>query len=644
MSKFSKQDYGELFQPGSIGRLNLKNRLIMAPMGNALADGEGYATEALLSYYRARARGGVGLIITQCVSINRADMMPYSLALYDDSYIPGIKKLVQMIHERDVRVSIQLMHPGMLLVLLPSLPQGMTVKVPGITPMMVADKPYQVVEAADIEQYAEDFAAAAHRAVETGADAVEIHACHGCLLSTFLSPATNRREDQYGGSVDNRTRFTQIVIAAVRQRIGREFPITVRINASDDVPGGVTPEEVVQQAVLLEAAGADAISISAGLEYWSTLMAPPYSAPEGVNLPVTEKVKGKVKVPVITAGKIGLELAAQTVRETRADFIALGRPLLADPELPNKLKNGHIDNIRRCVYCNNCLRSTWRSCSVNPFLFREDMLPLTPSSTPKKVMVAGGGIAGMQAAIFLAERGHRVSLYEKESELGGQWRIASSIPEKNIYSRFTDYLEHRLGQMGIPVNPGVEVTREQVLNVKPDVVVVATGAIPQELDVPGLRLNHVVQANDIIQGKVRVAEQVVVIGSNMLGMELAAMLAGEGKKVILVSRGKLGGRKGPDEKITFRALMRKLVAGGVPIYPNVKILEITPQQLIIEMNAEILSLPAGTIALAIGVEPVSQLADEIEGDVAEVYTVGDCVMPGNAAQATFAAARLAAEI
>jgi len=644
VSNFSRQDYSELFRPGSIGRLNLKNRLIMAPMGNALADDKGYVTEAMLDYYRERARGGVGLIITQFVSINYEDMMPYSLALYDDSHMPGIKRLVQMIHEYDVKVSVQLMHPGMLLVLLPSLPEGMTVKVPAVTPMMTADKPYQVIEAAAIEQYAEEFAAAAHRVVETGADAVEIHACHGCLLSTFLSPATNRRVDEYGGSVENRARFTQRVIAAVRQRIGREFPLTVRINGSDDVPGGVTSDEVVEQAVILNSAGADAVSVSSGLEYWSTLMAPPYSAPEGTNVPVTEKIKDRLATPVIIAGKISPELAVRILKEHKADFTALGRPLLADPQLPNKLRNGRIDDIGRCVYCNNCLRSLWRSCSVNPLLYREDMLPLAPAASPRKVMVAGGGVAGMQAAILLAERGHQVSLYEKESELGGQWRIASSMPEKRIYRHFTDYLKHRLEQMGIPVNLGVKVTREQVLKAKPDAVVVATGAIPQELNVPGLRRNHVVQANDIIQGKVQAADQVVVIGGNMLGMELTALLAEEGKKVILVSHGRLGGRKGPDDKIALRALMRKLVDGGVPIYPNVKILEVTPQKLIIEMNTEIIALPAGTIALAIGVEPVYQLADEITRDIAEVYTVGDCVMPGNAAQATFSAARLAAEI
>jgi len=644
VSNSDKERFSALFQPGNIKGLHLKNRLIMAAMGNSLADDGGYVTRAMLDYYRARARGGVGLIITQFTSVSSDDMMPYSLALYDDKFMPGIRSLVEVIHEEGTKVSIQLMHPGMMLSLLPLLPQGMTVKVPAVTPWMPAEKPYQEVSERDIERYVGDFAEAGRRAREVGADAVELHACHGCLLSTFLSPATNRRTDQYGGSVENRTRFPQMVVAAIRQKVGREFPLTVRINGNEDVEGGITADEVVQQAVILESTGADAISISSSLEYWSTLMAPSYLTPEGINVPIAERVRKVLKVPVITAGRIGPELAAQIVRDGKADFIALGRPLLADAELPNKLRQGRLEDIRQCLYCNNCLRSRWRSCTVNPFLYREAMLPLAPAKSPKRIMVIGGGLAGMQAAVLLAQRGHHVSLHEKNTELGGQWNLASAIPKRQGFAAFTDFLRRSLDRLDVPVALGTEVNRQQVLAVKPDAVVVATGTTPRGLDVPGATCRNVVQANDIIQGKVEAKGRVVVIGGRMLGMEVAALLAQQGKETTLISHSGLGGRRSPDEKITYRALMRRLVELRLPLYLNTTVLEITENSVISRLGDEVLFLPADTVVLAIGVKPVDALIKELQALVPEVYPIGDCVQPGNAAQATFGAARLAAEI
>lgn len=639
-----QHDYSALFQPGNIGKLQLKNRIIMAPMGNALADDNGFVTEAMLYYYRARAKGGAGMITTQCVSISRQDMMPYSLSLHDDSCIPGMKKLVETIHEHDSKACIQLMHPGLLLLLIPSLPKEMTVKIPSLSPLLTGSMPYETLDKAAIQKITNDFAQTAGRAVEAGFDALEVHACHGCLLSTFLSPVTNHREDEYGGTVENRARFTREVITSIRETVGVSFPITVRINASDDVPGGVTPGEVLQQAVIFNDAGIDAISISSGLEYWSTLMAPPYTAPEGVNLAITKEIKNHVSIPVITAGKINPELASNTVSDNTADFIALGRPLLADPELPNKLRSSKIDEIRQCLYCNNCLRTAWRSCSQNAFLFRENLLPLQQTTGVKQVIVVGGGIAGMQAALLLHEKGHRVTLYEKESKTGGQWLIAAAMPGKQTYRHLIDYLRNRLVVNGIPCFIGVDVTPNMILAEKPDVVVIATGAKPQELNLPGMSISNAVQANDVITGKAKVTGRIVVIGSNLLGMEIAAMLAEEGKSVQLVSRGKLGGRKGPDDEILYRALLRKLVEKGVPCYPNVQLLEAIPGTLRIQQEHEILSLPADTIITAIGVVPVVELAEQLQEHQLEVYTIGDCVIPGNASQAIFSAARLAIEL
>jgi 2,4-dienoyl-CoA reductase (NADPH2) len=622
----------------------LDNRLIMAPMGNSLADNDGGTTQGLIDYYRERARGGVGLVITQFASINYDDMMPYSLALYDDKFIPGMRRLVDTIHEYGAKACIQLMHPGMLLLLLRSIPETMTIKVPSFIPHMIKAKSYQEVTEEDIKRYVLDFAEAAYRVKESGADAVELHACHGCLVSTFLSPVTNRRTDRYGGNMENRTRFACEITEMIKEKVGSEFPLTVRINGNDDVDGGVTVEEVVQQSLILESAGADAISISSGLEYWSALMAPAYPLAFGVNVSVAEEVKQAVGVPVIVSGKIDYELADNLVSKGKADFITLGRPLLADPDLSRKLHEGHIGDVHRCLYCNNCLRSMWRSCTVNPFLYREAILPLASAESPKQIMVVGGGLAGMQTAALLAMRGHNASLYEKGPRLGGQWYTASLVPRKQGFISLIDQLEHSLDKYGVPIALNTEVNKEMVMEIRPDVVVVATGAVPMELGIPGANRANVIQANDVLEGKYSVKSRVVVVGGRSLGMEVAILLAEQGKEVNLVSRSALGGKRGPDEKMTYRALMRYLVELRIPMYLNATLLEIVEGSAVLCMADEIFSLPADTVVLAIGVKPVDTLLGEIEGIVPEVYSVGDCVQPGNAAQATFGAARLALEI
>jgi NADPH-dependent 2,4-dienoyl-CoA reductase/sulfur reductase-like enzyme len=524
----------------------------------------------------------------------------------------------------------------------------MSLKTPSITPWLGKDFPRDEIGPADIDRYVEDFAEAARRAKEAGADAVELHASNGCLVSTFLSPVTNRRTDEYGGSVENRARFARRIVERMKEKAGADFPVIVRLNVSDDMAGGVTPDEVIQQARIMESAGADAINVSSGLEYWTTSTIPCYLFPDGPMLPMAERLKQSLNIPVLAAGKISPELGEQIIAEGKADFIALGRPLLGDPELPNKIRAGRAEDVWQCLYCNNCVIVDAEifpgACSVNPFAFREERYPLQRTETPKDIMVVGGGLAGMRVAALLAERGHRVCLYEKNPDLGGQWNIACTTQGKERYASLTDRLRRSLADNGVAVTTGVTVTREMVAQLKPDAVVVATGAVPAALDVPGATAPHVVQSHDVLAGKAQVKGRVVVVGGRFTGMEVAIMLKEQGRDVCLVTQAGLGENGANLEQMTFRSVARRLLDLRVPLYLHSTVLEITDHAVIMTLGDNIFPLEADTVVLAVGMRPDNQLARELDGVVPELHTLGDCVYPRDAAVVALRAAELAARI
>jgi len=637
-------NFQRLFQPGTMGKLTLKNRLIMPAMGVSLADARGGVTDREIGYYAARAKGGVALVTPHYASVSLDSSLPYTMAISDDGQVKNWKALADAVHAGGSKFSIQLMHIGMIFLYSGHVPKGVTIKVPSMTQWLKSTYSYHEVTEDEIEKYIEDFGQGARRAKEAGADAVELHACHGCLVNTFMSPLTNKRKDQYGGNVENRVRFARRILERMRAEVGKDFPVIVRMNASDDIEGGVSIEEAMEQAAILERAGADAISVSSGMEFWTPLGIPAYPFPEGAMMPLVEKIKQAVKVPVIGAGKITPELAVKVLEEGKIDFVAMGRPLLADPELPNKLREGRREDVRDCLYCNNCLRHDTNApaCTVNPFLFRESRYPMRPAAKPKKVMVVGGGLAGMETAIYLAERGHQVTIYEKTGELGGQWVTACASPGKDSYRHLPEYLEKSIKRLKIPVKLNQLVTRETVLKAAPDTVILATGAVPIGLKVPGAEKGHVIQGHDVLGGKAEVKGISAVVGGRFIGMEVAIKLAEEGKPVSIITRGGLGEDGVTLEKFTFQSIANRLIELRVPLYLHATVVEIADKSVIILMNGEIYSVPADTVIFSVGMRSVADLAVQLEGTGIEFHLVGDCVKPRDACEVHTQAAKIAA--
>ncbi len=637
-------NYKLLFQPGNIGTMTLKNRVVMPAMGVSIADAKGGVTDREINYYAARAKGGAALVTPHYASVSADSSLPYCMVISDDGQVKNWKALADAVHAAGAKFSIQLMHIGMIFLYSGFIPSGVTIKVPSMTSWLKNTFQYEEIGEKEIEKYIEDFGQGARRAKEAGADAIELHACHGCLVSTFMSPLTNKRKDDYGGSIENRARFARRIVERMRAIVGKDFPIIVRMNASDDIEGGVSIEEAQEQARILEKAGANAISVSSGMEFWTPQGIPAYPFPEGAMVPLAEKIKQAVKVPVIGAGKITPELAEKVLEQGKMDFVAMGRPLLADSELPNKLREGRRDDVRNCLYCNNCLRieAGSPSCTVNPFLFRESRYPLKPAAKAKKVMVVGGGLAGMETAVLLTERGHRVTIFEKTGELGGQWNTACASPGKGSYKHLTDYLNKSIAKLKIPVKLNQSVTREDILKEAPDTVILATGAVPIGLRVPGADKKHVIQGHDVLAEKVGVKGISVVVGGRFIGMEVAIKLAEQGKPVSIITRGGLGEDGVKLEKFTFQSIANRLIELRVPLYLNATVVEIADKSVIILMNGEIYPVPADTVIFSVGMRSVADLAGQLEGTGIEFHLVGDCVKPRDACEVHTQAAKIAA--
>jgi len=634
----------KLFEPGGIGKMKVKNRIIMAPVGFPLGTTHGYTTERQIAFYEARAKGGVGLIEVT-TAVPGPIWGPRVMTLMDDGQIPSAQRLIRALQAYGVKVSFSVSHPGV------RVSEALEKRPPGTSPELVpvvapsairhplVGHLARALDKDEIGQLIEIFVQAARRGRSAGFDLIRIQASHGYLLHQFLSPRTNKRKDEYGGSVEKRCRFACELIERIRAEVGPDFPILFRMNGEDFLDDGISLDEGVEQARIIADAGVDAIDVTTGpreSHHWQFVT---MYQPSGPVVRSARAIRRAVKVPVSVSGKIDPLLAERILQEGSADFIHLCRPLIADPELPNKAREGRLEEIRPCIYCNQCwgrrilVGDELPCCAVNPGMAREREFKLEPAPRAKKVMVIGGGMAGMEAATTLAQRGHKVSLYEKSDRLGGQWNVLSAYrPEQ---SALVKYMSRELEKAGIKLFLGQEVTCQEVMEVKPDAVVAATGAKPGLPDVPGIDHKKVVQAVDVLARKVRTGQEVVVIGGHLVGLDAALFLSEQGKKVSVVEKLKIAWGVNTTLKL---ALMENLIKYGVYLYPDSTLERVTENGVYIVWDSgdtagkggdryETLFLKADTVVLAVGSRTENRLGEELAGFMPEVYTIGDCVEP-----------------
>ncbi|MDO8491661.1 MAG: FAD-dependent oxidoreductase, partial [Dehalococcoidia bacterium] len=518
--------YKKLFEPCRIGRMDIRNRIVMPPMNTNYGGEDCRVTQHMKDYYEARARGGAGLVIVEavCVDFPEGTGVVHELNVSDDSCIAGLTELAEVIRKHGARAAIQLHHAG----------RDSESKITGLQPVAPSPIPMpgggempREMSSGEIEEIVSRFARAAERVRKAGFDGVEIHGAADYLIAEFLSPAANKRADKYGGSLENRARLLRDVIKAVRDRVGADYPVWCRLNGMEyGVEGGLTREDCQEIARLAERAGADAIHLG----MWGIgahQMAAAFPSVPGALLSIAEGIKRVVTVPLVAVGRLTPEVAEQALHEGKADLTSMGRALIADPDLPNKVEQGRASDIVPCIACLRCgVRIRYEQkemrCTVNPACGREEEYRIRPAETPKRVLVVGGGPAGMEAARVAALRGHQVTLCERSDRLGGQLHLAAIPPGKRpLIEPLASYLAAQMENNGIAVKLNTEVDQAMLRDAAPEVVVVAAGMTPFAPQILGIAAANVVLAEDVLTGKAQVGDRVVIIGGELVGCETA---------------------------------------------------------------------------------------------------------------------------
>ncbi len=618
-----------MFTPIKIGNLELKNRFVVPPMVANFVGSDGKATERFIAYHEEKAKGGWGLIITENYAMD-PDAKGFTAlpGLWNDDQIASHRELTERVKKHGAKIVVQINHAG----------RQTSSAITGVQPVAPSPIPDPTIgemprelTVDEVAEIVKKFGDAALRAKKAGFDGVEVHGSHGYLINEFMSPFSNKRTDRYGGTIENRARMALEVIADMRSKVGDDFPLIYRMSVNELVEGGLTTEESRVIAMMLEEAGIDAIHATNGVYASAQYIIPPQAVRHGWSSDISAEIKKVVSIPVITVGRVNDPFVAESILAAgKADLVAMGRASLADPHLPEKAKAGKFDEIQRCIGCmQGCAGRNVQQlpikCLVNPMTGNESEIKIEKAEMKKRVLIAGGGVAGMQAAITAAERGHEVHLYEKSDRLGGQWLIAAVPPSKEELNTLTVWQKRMLDKLGVDVHLKSELNGEAIEKMNPDAVIVATGAKPFLPNIPGKDRANVVTANEILSGAKDAGQNVVVIGGGLAGAETAAHLANHGKRVTILE---MIDEIAKDVEFAVRVfLMEDLEKHGVKMVTGVKVKEILENSISAEDSSgnEMKLENVDTIVFATGSKPENSLAENLKDKVKELIVVGDAV-------------------
>ena len=633
--------YEKLFEKGPIGRLTIRNRAVMSPMGTDLADTNGNASPRLIAYYAERAKGGIGLIINEYTGVDDVDSIPtqHNLRMAQDYNVKAAEELTRTVHQYGAKIFAQLHHGG---ATSKSAFTGRQNLSPSGIPMAPGGEVPREMTLEDIKRVQDKFVAAAVRCKKAGYDGVELHAAHGYLMTQFISKYYNRRTDDYGGSVENRCRFIDEVIAGIRAKLGN-YPISVRMCGDEMTPepGFLTMEDGLEIARHLEAQGIDCINISMGSSWNGNANCEPFSYTPGWKKHVAKAYKAALSIPVIATNTIkDPDFAESLLEEGVCDFVALGRSQFADPEFINKAKAGHPEKIRKCIGCMYCRERLLGGampveCSLNPRLgteYRYRWQDLQKNGSGRPVVVVGGGPGGLECAIILAKRGFSVTLLEKGASLGGTLNIAKLPPYKANLQDVTDVLALEAQELGVTVKLNTEATPELVASMAPVGVFLAAGAPPvAPKSIPGIE--KAVLAEDVILGNAKCGKSAVLVGTGLTGLECAEMVLDAGSQLTMVEMNPTVGQG--IYNVVFNDIMSRINPHSPEVLTSHQLTAVTDSGVEVKdlTTGESKAISADTVILALGTHDQQAMLDAYEQAGLNAVLVGSAEVPGRIAGA-----------